>query len=139
MRRIIVSGGSGAVLAKAHTEAAELTTLLRLAGVPAHDILLEEKSRNTHENARFTKQLLAAHPDVKSLVLVTSAFHQRRALGCFRRAGLQPISFPAGFRSSDRRATPDYWLVPSVGALENWSLLLHEMAGWLTYKALGYA
>ena len=138
VRRIIVSGGSGAVLAKAHTEAAELATLLRLAGVPARDILLEDKSRNTHENARFTKQLLAAHSNIKSLVLVTSAFHQRRALGCFRKAGLHPVPFPAGFRSTDRRLTPDYWLVPSVSALENWSLLLHEMAGWVTYKVLGY-
>ncbi|WP_046242666.1 YdcF family protein [Hymenobacter terrenus] len=138
VRRIIISGGSGSVLSKAHTEAGDLATLLRLAGVPASDILLEEKSRNTRENALFTKQLLAAHPDIKSLVLVTSAFHQRRALGCFRKVGLQPISFPAGFRSSDRTYTPNYWLVPSAEALENWSLLVHEISGWLMYKALGY-
>ena len=139
VRRIIISGGSGAVLATAHTEAADLATLLRLAGVPARAILLEEKSRNTRENALFTKALLAAHPDIKSLVLVTSAFHQRRALGCFQKVGLHPVSFPAGFRTSDRSATPDYWLVPSPSALENLSLLLHEVAGWLTYKALGYS
>ena len=139
VRCIIVSGGSGAVLAKAHTEAADLATLLRLAGVPARAILLEQQSRNTHENALFTKRLLAAHPDIRSLVLVTSAFHQRRALGCFQKVGLNPIPFPAGFRTTDRSATPDYWLVPSPIALENLSLLLHELAGWLSYKALGYS
>ncbi len=138
VRYILVSGGSGAVLAKAHTESAEIITLLRLAGVPNAAILREESSRNTHENALFTKRLLAAHPNVKSLVLVTSAFHQRRALGCFRKVGLKPVGFPAGFRTRDRSWAPDYWLVPTPGALENWSLLLHEMAGWLTYKALGY-
>ena len=59
-------------------------------------------------------------------------------MGCFEKVGLRPIAFPAGYRSADRRATPDYWLVPNADALENFSLLVHEVAGWLTYKALGY-
>ena len=138
VRRIIISGGSGAVLQKTHTEADELATLLRLAGVPNSAIIKEEKSRNTRENALFTNAIVVARPELDTLVLVTSAFHERRALGCFRKVGLHPIIFPAGFRSTDRRATPDYWLIPSPGALETWSLLLHEMAGWLTYKVLGY-
>ena len=139
VRRIIISGGSGAVQAVAHTEAHDLATLLRLAGVPNAHILLEDKSRNTRENALFTKQLLAARPELDTLVLVTSAFHQRRALGCFLKVGLHPVAFPAGFRSSDRRLTPDFWLVPNPEALKNFSLLLHEATGWLVYKALGYA
>ena len=138
VRRILISGGSGAVAAKAHTEAHDLATLLRLAGVPNSAITLEEKSRNTRENALFTKQLLATTSGMDTLILVTSAFHQRRALGCFEKVGLRPIAFPAGYRSADRRATPDYWLVPSPEALENFSLLIHEVTGWLTYKALGY-
>ena len=137
VRRIIVSGGSGAVQATAHTEADDLTTLLRLAGVPRSAILREAKSRNTHENALFTKQLLA--PEMDTLILVTSAFHERRAMGCFAKAGLHPLAFPAGYRSTDRRATPDAWLVPSPEALANFSLLVHEVVGWLLYKLLGYA
>ena len=138
VRRIIVSGGSGAVLKKAHTEAEDLSTLLRLAGVPASDILLEDSSRNTRENAVFTKRLLARHSDIKSLVLVTSAFHQRRALGCFEKVGLHPLPFPADFRSVDRSLTPDYWLVPDPDALGLWSRLIHEISGWIVYKMLGY-
>lgn len=137
VRRIIVSGGSGAVQATAHTEADDLTTLLRLAGVPNSAITREGKSRNTRENALFTKQLLA--PGQDTLILVTSAFHQRRALGCFAKVGLHPIGFPAGYRSTDRRLTPDAWLVPSPEAMANFSLLTHEVVGWLIYKALGYA
>ena len=98
----------------------------------------EEKSRNTRENALFTKQLVVALPELDTLILVTSAFHQRRALGCFAKVGLHPIAFPAGYRSADRRASPDYWLVPSPEALVNFSLLIHEASGWLTYKVLGY-
>ncbi|WP_138074991.1 YdcF family protein [Hymenobacter jeollabukensis] len=140
IRRIIISGGSGLLKgARGHTEAHELYVLLRLAGVPARDILLEERSRNTRENALYTKELLARHPDIKSLVLITSAFHQRRALGCFHRVGLRPAPFPAGFVTTDRRLSPDYWLVPDADALARWSLLLHEISGYVVYRVLGYA
>jgi uncharacterized SAM-binding protein YcdF (DUF218 family) len=138
IRRIIISGGSGAVGTVAHTEARDLYTLLRLAGVPRAHILLEERSRNTRENALFTKELLTRHPDIKSLVLITSAFHQRRALGCFRRVGLQATAWPADFRTTDRLPDPSYWLVPSPGAAGQWLLLAHEVAGYVVYKVLGY-
>ena len=140
VRRIVISGGSGAVLAHGGgTEAAGLRTLLRLSAVPDSVLLVEDRSRNTHENAQFTKQLLAQHPDIKSLVLVTSAFHERRALGCFRRVGLRPQSFPADYRSTDRQLTPDYWLLPDADALGRWSLLLHELAGYAVYRLAGYS
>jgi uncharacterized SAM-binding protein YcdF (DUF218 family) len=139
IRKIIVSGGSGAIGAKvARSEAEELRILLRLAGVPAQDILLETESRNTHENALNTKALLARHPEIKSLVLITSAFHERRAMGCFRRAGLEPAVFPASYYSTDRRPTLSYWLVPSDDAPRLWSVLIHEMVGYGVYRLLGY-
>jgi uncharacterized SAM-binding protein YcdF (DUF218 family) len=137
-RRIIISGGSSAVLNTAYTEAGELATLLRMAGVPKEDILVEARSRNTHENALFTRQLLKQHTNLKSLILVTSAFHQRRAIGCFAKVGLHPQPFPADFYSLDRSWTPDYWLVPDIDALSRWSLLLHELSGYFMYKMAGY-
>ncbi|HET9502524.1 MAG TPA: YdcF family protein [Hymenobacter sp.] len=137
-RRIIITGGSGAVFSAGNTEAQDLATLLRLAAVPAADILLEERSRNTRENAKFTKELLAQHANIKSLVLVTSAFHQRRAIGCFAKVGLHPQPFSADFYSTNRSWAPDYWLVPDIDALSRWSLLLHEMAGYVVYKVAGY-
>lgn len=48
------------------------------AGVPAGDILIEEDSANTQQNAENTNQLLAEY-DIKSVILVTSGYHQRRA------------------------------------------------------------
>lgn len=138
VRYILVSGGSGAVLKKAHTEATDLITLLRLAGVPDSVLIKEDRSRNTRENALFTRRIVQVRPALDTLILVTSAFHQRRALGCFARVGLHPHPFPAGYFSTDRATTPDYWLVPDPQALGRWSLLLHEISGYLVYKALGY-
>ena len=140
VRRIIITGGSGAVLpgANAGSEATGLRTLLQLAGVPDSVIILEQRSRNTRENARYTKELLAQHPAIRSLVLVTSAFHMRRARGCFARVGLPAQVFPADYRTTDRTAAPSYWLLPDSNALSAWSLLLHEMAGYVVYKVAGY-
>ncbi|MCR5886461.1 YdcF family protein [Hymenobacter sp. J193] len=140
IKRIIITGGSGRLRGPvaSRSEAQELAVLLRLAKVPTSAILLENQSHNTRENALFTRQLLARHPDIKSLTLITSAFHQRRALGCFRQVGLNATPFPADFRSVDRSIGLDYWLIPSVDALELWTQLLHEISGYLTYKLLGY-
>ncbi|RFP63741.1 YdcF family protein [Hymenobacter lapidiphilus] len=117
----------------------DLRILLRLAGVPRQDILLETRSRNTHENALYTKELLAQHPEIKRTVLITSAFHMRRAEGCFAKVGLQPALFPAGYYSIDRRYTPASLLLPAEEPLRLWGVLLHEMAGYLVYKLLGYS
>ncbi len=138
VRRIIISGGSGSVSAVAHTEASDLATLLRLAGVPNSAILQEDQSRNTRENALFTQTLVAVRPELDTLILVTSAFHQRRAMGCFAKVGLHPVGFPAGYRSADRHLSPEALLVPNPDAMANFSLLVHEVTGWLTYRVLGY-
>ncbi|UOQ76945.1 YdcF family protein [Hymenobacter sp. 5516J-16] len=131
--RVGALGGS-----KRRSEAEELGILLRLAGVPRQHILLETRSRNTRENALNTRALLRQHPEIKSIVLITSAFHLRRAMGCFREVGLNPAVFPASYYSSDRQATLTYWLIPSDEAPRLWGILLHEMVGYAVYRLRGY-
>lgn len=137
IRKIIVSGGLGLLRKTHHSEAAEVRTLLLLAGVPQTDILLEDKSHNTYENAQFTRRLLRRHPEIKSVLLVTSAFHMRRASACFNKAGIGHTIFPADFYSSDRLAKFEF-LIPSEEALSQWSRLVREVGGYLVYKVLGY-
>jgi uncharacterized SAM-binding protein YcdF (DUF218 family) len=137
IRKVIVSGGLGLLRKTRHSEAIEVKTLLLLAGVPEADILLENKSRNTYENAQFTRKLLRRHPELKSFVLVTSAFHMRRASACFKKAGIPHRIFPADFYASDRLARVEY-LFPSEEALSQWSRLVREIGGYLVYKVQGY-
>ncbi|MGI4763156.1 MAG: YdcF family protein [Janthinobacterium lividum] len=140
VRRIIISGGLASLRAQPGVapEAEQLATLLKLAGVPASAILVEPRSQNTRENALCTKALLQQHPDIKSLVLVTSAFHERRALACFAKVGLHPAPFPADFRSHGFMLTFGYLFVPSTDVLTRWSSLLHEMVGYGIYRVIGY-
>jgi uncharacterized SAM-binding protein YcdF (DUF218 family) len=139
IRRILISGGSGDLVGQGKvSEAGHLAHLLIAAGVPPAHVLLEERSRNTHENALYTKQLITNYPQLQSLVLITSAYHQRRALGCFRRVGLRPESFPTDFRATASVHRWQDWVVPNLRALKRWHLLLRETAGFLIYRVLGY-
>ncbi|WP_241738963.1 YdcF family protein [Pontibacter beigongshangensis] len=137
--KFIVTGGTATILGTGGvTEAEQLRQVLLLAGVPAHNILLETQSRNTRENAANTAELLQKHPELDTLLLVTSAFHMRRSAGCFEKAGLNTTSFSADFYASDRRFTPDEVLIPSIQAFSDWHLLIHEVAGYVIYKIMGY-
>lgn len=138
VRHIILSGGNGSLREKVTTEAASLRHLLVQAGVPDSVILLEDKSRNTYENAKFTRQLLSQHPNLKNLLLVTSAFHMRRSEACFRKAGVLADTYPADFYTHDRSWDLDKLLLPQEAALYHWQKLLHEMAGYVVYKVVGY-
>ncbi|WP_255897475.1 YdcF family protein [Rufibacter sediminis] len=139
LQKIIISGGSGFIKEVQKTEASNLQQTALYAGVPAADILLEERSRNTHENALYTKELLQSQPQLRKLLLITSAFHMRRAQGCFKKVGLEIDTFPADFQTHDRSSQLDDLLIPSPEALLKWSRLIHEWVGYVTYKLLGYS
>jgi uncharacterized SAM-binding protein YcdF (DUF218 family) len=86
--RVLYSGGgTEAVLGK--------KALVRL-GVLSERIIIEDKSRNTYENAKFSK-MIAAPKESETWVLVTSAYHMPRAMGVFRAVGFPVEAYPVGF------------------------------------------
>ncbi len=138
INKFLISGGSGALLKKQVPEAEQVKRILLLAGVPQADILTEQKSRNTHENAVYSAQVLAQHPEWTRVLLVTSAFHMRRSEGCFRKAGVSTTPYSTDFYVRDRSYTLDETVIPSIEVFTQWHLLLHEVAGYMVYKLLGY-
>ena len=98
--RIVFSGGSGALFAPEDRDADAARPLLAQLGVPAARISFEDRSRNTFENAVESLRVAAPLPG-ETWVLVTSASHMPRSVGCFRRAGWRVIPFPV-----DQRADP---------------------------------
>ncbi|WP_347158947.1 YdcF family protein [Pontibacter chitinilyticus] len=136
--KFLISGGNGHLLAEVVPEAEQIEKILLMAGVPEEDIITESNSRNTRENAVNTAKVLAQHPEWKRQLLVTSAFHMRRALGCFEKVGLHPDVYSTDFYSQPRSYTPDEIILPSVDAFALWHLLIHEITGYVVYKAMGY-
>lgn len=74
---------SGAARDAGESNAEAMQRLAVEMGVPASQILVEKEARNTLDNAKFTRELLAEH-DINSIILVTSPYHQRRASVTFR-------------------------------------------------------
>lgn len=132
---IIVSGGGGAEDG-AVAEAPVVKRFLQDLGVPASMIILEDRARDTQENARFSAVICRRHGFTRPIVL-TSAYHLKRARRAFEAVGLPAVLFPAYFASSaDRPVTWRDWL-PQAKALFTASSALHEYLGLLYYRLVG--
>jgi uncharacterized SAM-binding protein YcdF (DUF218 family) len=83
--RVVFTGGDASLLGSWPPEADFAVQLFELMGVPASRITLEKRSRNTIENAVFTKELVKPKPGER-WILVTSAAHMPRSVGVFRKA-----------------------------------------------------
>jgi uncharacterized SAM-binding protein YcdF (DUF218 family) len=137
IKKILISGGH--FFKNDIQEGREIKKILLLAGVPETDIILEEKSLNTRENALFTAKILQEQFPNQKYLLITSAFHLRRAKACFEKVGIQVNVFSVDFYSQNRSWLPASWLVPNEKSLYYWYVLLHEIVGYLVYKIVGYA
>jgi uncharacterized SAM-binding protein YcdF (DUF218 family) len=138
IKKMIISGGSGKLLGGGVLEADELATFMVLAGVRPEDIVIENKSRNTHESAVEVGSLLNDMPGSKRLLLITSGYHLRRARACFIKAGLpidifstNPLAFPGTL-------SLDMFIVPKAEAFRVWHTLFKEWTGMIAYKLAGY-
>ena len=131
--RIIFSGGDASVFGQGPVEAMEMKRLALRLGVPEEAILLEGQSRNTYEQAVGTRQLLGE----ASVVVVTSASHIPRAVGLFRKQGLDATAYPCGYRSKDLpfdlSGVNPFDLLPTVGALRTSTAAIHEIVGYVVY------
>ncbi|NOZ45581.1 MAG: YdcF family protein, partial [Chlorobi bacterium] len=99
----------------------------------------KNQSRNTHENAIFTKKLTKYFDSKTTYLLVTSAFHMRRAKACFKKAGFKFDIYAVNKKAGPRKYEFDYMFLPDKEAFYYWDLLIHEWAGFIVYKIMGYA
>ncbi len=135
-RDVIVSGSSPSAR-PGTVEANVLADQLADWGIERSRLVLEDKSLNTRENAVFTMKI-AQERGYRSLLLVTSATHMVRALGCFRAVGAEPEPYAVDFRSYEPSAFPSSWL-PRVENLARSTEMIRELAGRAIYGARGFA
>jgi uncharacterized SAM-binding protein YcdF (DUF218 family) len=96
--KIVFSGGHGALFPQGPSEAELALRLFDSLGIKQNRVLLDDRSRNTAENAIFSKAVAIPKPGERWL-LVTSAHHMPRAVGAFRRAGFEVDPYPVDWRS----------------------------------------
>lgn len=138
--RILISGAHGYILDHGLNEAQQFREVLLDNGIPDSAILIEDQSRNTHENAVESKKVLEKHPEVESILLVTSAMHMKRAKACFKGAGFQDFDyFTTDHYTGEKRGyTFDSFLMPDVSTMADWEKLIKEWVGYVAYAVAGY-
>lgn len=123
--RIIYSGGDASLLGNRRPEAEYADGLLDGLGIARSRLTLEANSRNTAENAAFSKAL--AQPKAgERWLLVTSAQHMPRAIGSFRRAGFPVEAHPVAWRTEKT-----YRVWPSLSVGENLARLDSAAKEWV--------
>lgn len=126
---VIVSGGS--VFGHNIPEAPVVRRFLIDLGIPADKVIIEDKSRDTIENAKYTFEICKKN-NYNNPILVTSAYHMKRGVMSFEKAGMKVTPFPAGFKTWQDK---EYgWADYLPGSLNNSSIALREYLGLLAYK-----
>lgn len=134
--RLVFTGGSGSLRDEPVAEADIVSRYADTLGLPRSRMILENRSRNTHENARFSADL--AQPKIEERwLLVTSAWHMPRSIGCFRQAGFSITAFPVDYRTRGWRDLARVNSFASDGLFQL-DLAAKEWVGLLAYKLAGY-
>lgn len=127
---IIVSGGKPEPSEPGDSPAETMLQFLQRAGVPDHDLILEQESHNTAENARFTAELLRERGWTDRVLLVTSAPHLWRAQRMFARQNIEVI--PAGCEYQTDQIDGGLFLFwPRSSAIAANQAIFHEAIGFL--------
>ncbi len=131
--KLLLSGGDASILPRpGEREADDTRRLFIELGVPPERILIEDRSRNTFENALFSRRVAAPKPG-ETWVLVTSAMHMPRAVGCFGEVGWNVLPYPVDYRT-EAHPLPDFKLAEHLELLD---LAAKEWVGLVAYRLLG--
>jgi uncharacterized SAM-binding protein YcdF (DUF218 family) len=130
---VVVSGGTTGDDEPAYAHV--MRDFLLGQSVKAPGLIVEDRSRNTFENAVECGRLLRQR-GITRVVLVTSASHMRRAAGCFRAQGFEVTPSACNHLETEYRAIPSD-TIPSARSIVNVDTAFHEWVGLLVYRLRG--
>lgn len=134
---IIISTGKAKPFLQDYTECEIMAEFLKLTGIPNEMIIQENRSRNTYENGKYTVALLKENGLGDDFILVTSSMHMPRAMGVFKKLGVNPIPAPTDFRSSSGSYTILSFF-PDVSNIARFTSAIYEYLGIIWYRINGY-
>ena len=135
--RIVYTGGSASfVPGTLSTEALQARKLMSQMGIAPDRVTIEDKSRTTDENARFSAAIVHPGPGERWIV-ATSAFHMPRSMGVFEKAGFHPIAYPVAFRTRGHWADDLRLTFEPIRNLRIFDAAVHEWIGLAAYWASG--
>lgn len=133
--KVVLTGGIGDIEQTGEPEAVAGERFFLDLGIARERLLLETASRNTEENAVFTKALVEPKPG-ETWLLVTSAFHMPRSVGLFRKAGFDVVPWPVDYRGAGTEAFGITLHQPAENVTVT-TLATREWIGLLAYYLAG--
>ena len=130
--RVLFTGGSANLVSTGAKEADQAAELFESLGIAKERLILERQSRNTYENAVFSKAMVMPRQGERWL-LVTSAYHMPRSVGLFRKAGFPIEPYPVDWRVSN---ISDFEIF-AVQGLRRTDVAMREWIGLATYRLRG--
>lgn len=127
---LLFTGGNASLNPDGFTEGNWLSSEVKAFHLPDSTFLFEKHSRNTIENIRFSKIILQSKHLPPPYLLVTSAFHMRRALLICKKEGLNVVAYPCNFSGGKRSISFDSF-IPSAETLSGWNPYLKELVGYI--------
>src|SRR5258706_10791139 len=131
--RLVFTGGSASMVDTIDREADVARAVFEGLGLERDRVVFERDSRNTYENAVFSKRAIEPKPGERWL-LITSAYHMPRAVGCFRAEGWPVIAYPVDYGTSPEGDPPSLSLLAGLDGV-HWAL--REWIGLVFYYAAG--
>jgi uncharacterized SAM-binding protein YcdF (DUF218 family) len=133
--RLIFTGGNSSVHPDEPTEAEMVKDYFIESGIEASRLMLEDRARNTAENAQFSKQLAQPKP-AENWVLITTAYHMPRSVGVFCQQDWNVIPYPVDHftQGAEDLYSPGFSLIYHAN---NLVLAAHEWLGLLAYYLAG--
>lgn len=135
--KLVYSGGSGQLIDREDTDADGARRLLPMLGLDPARVIFEDRSRNTWENAVFAREM-AQPKDGEVWLLVTSAFHMPRSVGCFRQAGWRGlIPYPVGYITPPDVTANWSPALTFDGRMRELNVAIREFVGLVYYRLAG--
>jgi len=134
--RIVYTGGSSNLISNDAKEADYATALFQGLGIAKSRLTMERLSRNTRENAEFSKEIVKPKPGERWL-LVTSAYHMPRSIGLFRKAGFPVEAYPVDWKVGTKEDLLKYYVTANDGLLLV-DIGVREWLGLIAYRIAGH-
>ncbi|UKT62626.1 YdcF family protein [Pedobacter mucosus] len=129
IKKILITSGSASLLDTAAKEADYTLAFLKQLGIPDSSILIENRSRNTVENAKYSLAIIDKYNPKAKILVITSAWHIPRSKLIFDKQTQSKLTYyPTNFIGKTEYDFGDY-ILPSALALNSWELILKEWIG----------
>jgi uncharacterized SAM-binding protein YcdF (DUF218 family) len=138
VKTLLISSGVHPEGAPSLNEAALTSDWLQSCGVPLKDIIKENRSWNTYQNAFYTRQLLDSLGRTEPILVISSASHVNRAEACFKKQGLEVQMLAVDHYSSEKTYGITDYFFPKMRRVLDWEVIIKEKAGMLVYRIQDY-